>query len=164
MATRGNIRVVLKEEDRNRAMKFVPNEKQADDLSHEVWGNAHRKVGVWETVNPGGKEALMIYHHWDSYIEGLGATLFNEYNTYEDALNLVLGGDCSTINKTYFPYATCEGEDWDSIQPKPIDESHKQEEEYDYMFKDGMWYVRGGYSGDCDDWTPLGIFLKKGDE
>jgi hypothetical protein len=163
MATRSNIRVILKEEDRNRDMKFVPNEKQADDLSHEVWGNEHKKVGSWETVNPGGKEALVIYHHWDGYIEGLGHTLFHEYNSYEEALNLVLGGDCSTINGTYTPYAAREGEDWDTIQPTPVDENYPMQEEYDYMFKDDKWYVRGGYDEGCDDWTPLEEYMKEGE-
>ena len=32
MATRSNIRVILKEEDRNKDLKFTPNEQQAKDL------------------------------------------------------------------------------------------------------------------------------------
>ena len=162
MSTRSNIRVILKEEDRNRDMKFVPNEKQAKDLSDRTWGPEHLENGMWETVNPEWKEALIIYHHWDGYIDGLGETLYNEYNSYEEALNLVLGGDCSTINDAYTPYAAREGEDWEGVKPRAVDEKHRQEEEYDYMFKDGKWYVRGGYSEGCDDWTPLEKYMNKG--
>lgn len=158
MATRSYIRVILKEEDRNRDMKFSPNEKQKKSLEEKPW-RRETKEGCWEAVNAEGKEALIIYHHWDGYIDALGETLFKEYNSYEEALNLVLGGDCSTINGTYTPYAVREGEDWDGIKPRAIDEKYPRKEEYDYMFKDDQWYVRGGYDEGCDDWTPLEKFM-----
>ena len=160
MATRSYIRVILKEEDRNRDMKFVPNEKQSKDLADKPWGN-ETKEGCWETINAGGKEALIIYHQWDGYIDCVGETLYKEYNNYYDALNLVLGGDVSTINDTYTPYAAREGEDWDSIQPKAVNEGHPCEEEYDYMFKDGEWFVRSLYDSQCETWTPLSKFCGK---
>lgn len=159
MATRSNIRVVLKEEDRNKDLKFAPNEQQAEDLKENEWGVDQLEEGMWETVNPEGAEALMIYHHWDGYIKGVGKTLIEKYNSYEDALNLVLGGDCSSINRIYTPYATRKCEDWESIKPRSISENHKMEEEYDYMFKGDQWYVRGGYDEGCDDWTPLEKFF-----
>lgn len=159
MATRSNIRVILREEDRNKDLKFTPNEQQAEDLLKNEWGRDQLEEGMWETVNPEGAEALMIYHHWDGYIKGVGKTLIEKYNSYEDALNLVLGGDCSSINETYAPYATRKCEDWESIKPRPISENHKMEEEYDYMFKGDQWYVRGGYDEGCDDWTPLQKFF-----
>ena len=160
MATRSYIRVILKEEDRNRDMKFVPNEKQSKDLADKPWGN-ETKEGCWETVNAGGKEALIIYHHWDGYIDGVGETLYKEYNNYDDALNLVLGGDVSTINDTYTPYAAREGEDWESVKTNAVDENHPCEEDYDYMFKDGKWFVRSLYDSKCEDWTPLSKFCGK---
>ena len=160
MATRSNIRVVLKEEDRNKDLKFVPNEQQAEDLKKNEWGRDQIEEGMWETVNPGGAEALMIYHHWDGYIDGVGETLYKKYNSYEEALNLVLGGDCSSINGTYTPYATRKGEDWDGIKPAQISEDHRIEEEYDYMFKDDKWYVRSAYDKVCKEWTPLEKLIK----
>ena len=162
MSTRCNIRVILKEEDRNKFLKFTPNEQQADDLRENQWGvdQLNEDEGMWEPVNPDGAEALMIYHHWDGYIEGVGQTLYKKYNSYEDALNLVLGGDCSSINGTYTPYATRKCEDWESIKPKPISENHKMEEEYDYMYKDDKWYVRAAYNERYEDWTPLEEALK----
>ena len=160
MSTRSNIRVILKEEDRNKDLKFTPNEQQADDLKEDEWGVDQLNEGMWEPVNPDGAESLMIYHHWDGYIEGVGKTLVEKYNSYEDALNLVLGGDCSSINGTYTPYANRKGEEWECIKPRPVSESHKMEEEYDYMYKDDKWYVRAAYDERYEDWTPLEEALK----
>jgi hypothetical protein len=156
MSTRSNIRVILKEEDRNRDMKFDPEMITPKN----AWGD-DQVDGKWDTVNPGGAEALIIYHHWDGYPEGVGATLVKDYNDYDKVLNLVLGGDCSTINDGYCPYATRKREDWDSIQPRAVNANHGMEEEYDYMFKDGKWFVRGGYDDDLEDWTELEGYLNK---
>ena len=169
MATRSNIRVILKEEDRNKDMKFNPELIGKDSMglykiNDKEWGSDQIEVenGSWETVNPNGKPALSIYHHWDGYPEGVGVTLIKQYNTYEKALNLMLGGDCSTINDSYTPYALRKGEDWDTIEPQKIDEGKGIGEEWDYMFKDGEWYVRDGY--DPVDWTLLTETLKKREE
>ena len=156
MSTRSNIRVILKEEDRNRDMKFNPEMIEIEN----TWEDEQLETGVWETVNPEGKEALIVYHHWDGYPDGVGDTLLNEYNDYDKALNLVLGGDVSTINGRYTPYATRKGEDWDSIQPEAVNEDYPCKEEYDYMFKDGEWFVRSRYDEECEDWTPLAKFMK----
>lgn len=158
MATRSYIRVILKEEDRNKDMKFNPslideNDEYGIDLNE--WGRDQLDIehGTWETVNPEGQEALRIYHHWDGYPSGVGDTLVKYYNTYEKALNLMLGGDCSTINGKYSPYALRKSEDWESIKPTPIKENKAVSEEYDYMFKDGEWYVRAMYGDDLENWT-----------
>ena len=39
---------------------------------------------------------LSVYHHWDSYPDGLGAKLATDYNTKEKAAELIDGGDIST--------------------------------------------------------------------
>lgn len=160
MSTRSFIRVILKEEDRNRDMMFTPNAQQAIDLENKPWYK-EVKEGCWEKVNAHGKEALRIYHHWDGYIEGVGETLYENYNTYEDALNLVLGGDVSTINDTYTPYATRMGEEWENIKPQAIDEDAPINEDYDYMFKDGEWFVRSLYDETCEEWTSLKDIFEK---
>ena len=161
MSTRSNIRVILKEEDRNRDLKFVPNKQQSSDMSGNAWGVDQLDKGAWETVNAGGAEALMIYHHFDGYIKGVGKTLIENYNSYEDALNLVLGGDCSSINGSYCSYATRKGEDWEGIQPKAIDENLPAKNEYDYMFKGDKWFVRALYNEEYKDWTPLDEAVEK---
>jgi hypothetical protein len=155
MATRSNIRVILKEEDRNRNMKFNPEMLEIKN----TWGD-EQCDGAWEAVNPEGKEALIIYHHWDGYPEGVGKTLVEKYNDYDSALNLILGGDISSINGKYSPYAVRKGEEWDAIKPAVVDKDYPQQEEYDYMFDDGKWYVRGGYDEDLEDWVLLETVLK----
>lgn len=170
MATRSFIRVILKEEDRNREMYFDPtlieNESDEYTFSRNEWGNEQLSIdlGLWEHVNPEGAEALRIYHHWDGYPEGVGDTLIHRFNTYEKALNLVLGGDCSTINGKYSPYALRRSEDWESIKPTPIEEKKGIDEEYDYMFKDGKWYVRAMYGRKLKHWTLVEEVLKEGEK
>lgn len=170
MATRSYIRVILKEEDRNKDMKFNPSLIGDESGKYEIglneWGRDQLDVehGTWETVNPNGAEALKIYHHWDGYPEGVGDTLVNIYDTYEKALNLVLGGDCSTINGTYNPYALRKCEDWKDIKPLAISEKEGVDEEYDYMFKDGEWYVRAMYGNKLKNWMLLTRVLEEGEE
>lgn len=64
------------------------------------------------------------------------------FNTYDKALNLVLGGSCSAIgnNGGIVRYATREGEKWDFIKPNQGDNPKAlAEEEYNYLFEDGKW-------------------------
>ena len=157
MATRSNIRVILKEEDRNKDMKFNP---EMVNIKDNAWRGYRLETGLWEEVNAGGKDAFIIYHHWDGYPEGVGKTLLNEYNDYDKALNLVLGGDASTINGGYEGYALREGENWEDIKPRAVDESYAYMEEYDYMFKDGKWFVKSAYGDKLNDWTELETVLK----
>lgn len=166
MATRSNIRVILKEEDRNREMKFNPeligrNSDGKYFIYGGTWGKNQLTIenALWSPVNPNGVEALRIYHHWDGYPEGVGKTLLEHYNSYEDALNLMLGGYCSSINDSYSPYALREIENWESIQPDTIDENSGICEEWDYMFKDGEWFVRDGY--EIKDWMSLSEYFYK---
>ena len=170
MATRSYIRVILKEEDRNKDMKFNPSLIGDESGNYEIrrneWGSDQLDTehGMWETVNPNGAEALRIYHHWDGYPDGVGQTLVSLYNSYEKALNLVLGGDCSTINEAYNPYALRKSEEWKYIKPESISERVSLAEEYDYMFKDGEWYVRAMYDDNLADWTLVTKVLKEGEK
>ena len=81
MSTRSNIRVILKEEDRNRDMKFNPEMIEIKN----TWGKGQQlETGLWETVNPDGHDTLIVYHHWDGYPEGIGQALLEDYNDYDD--------------------------------------------------------------------------------
>ncbi len=157
MATRSYIRVILKEEDRNRDMKFNPEMIKIEN----TWGDEQLDIEPWTDINPEGKDALMIYHHWDGYPDGVGETLLSEYNDYDKALNLVLGGDVSTINDKYAPYALREGEEWEDVAPKAVDEDELTNEDYEYMFKDGKWYVRSDWDRDMNEWTELSGVLEE---
>ena len=86
MATRSNIRVILKEEDRDREMYFDPTLIGNDSngqykISLNEWGKEQLSIAqsLWEHVNPNGAEALRIYHHWDGYPEGVGETLISKF-------------------------------------------------------------------------------------
>lgn len=157
MATRSNIRVILKEEDRNRDMKFNPEMIEIKN----TWGKGQQlETGLWETVNPDGHDTLIVYHHWDGYPEGIGQALLEDYNDYDKALNLVLGGDISSAVGDYSPYALREGESWDGIKPQAVNFDERQHNEYDYMFFKDKWFVRDCYSEEIKDWTPLEEYLE----
>lgn len=57
------------------------------------------------------KKYLGIYCHHDGYPNGVGSELVNKYNNFNSALNLILGGDCSSIVKNLIRYATRESEE-----------------------------------------------------
>ena len=92
-------------------------------------------------VELSGKYAQIYVHH-DGYLEGVGKVLIKEYSTYDEALNLVLGGDASSIVDDYCPYASFKYEDWETIKPDMYDEIPPCEEEYQYMFNLGYWWYR----------------------
>ena len=42
---------------------------------------------------------LTVYSHWNGYLEGVGAILFNHYNSQEAAEALIKGGNISSLGK-----------------------------------------------------------------
>lgn len=90
--------------------------------------------------NNGQIKYLSIYNHSDGYINnGVGGELFEHYNTYDKVLELLNWGDCSYVGS---PYIKRDGESWRNVQPKLFDEIPQVEEDFQYLFKDGEWYVR----------------------
>lgn len=94
---------------------------------------------------------IAIYHHWDGYIEHLGAELKKRYTTIEDILNLVAFGSMSAIlGDTINPYACRShhyGATWWHYKPIQKDNLNDiQKEEYNYLFKEGKWFVQDGRS------------------
>jgi hypothetical protein len=90
-----------------------------------------------------------IYHHWDGYPEGVGDTLTRRFNTYEDALNLLLYGDESSINSSVciIPYILrgCGYKKKEDTPPNLYNKilsnlGETNWAEYVYLFKDGEWY------------------------
>lgn len=95
-----------------------------------------------------------IYHHWDGYPDGVGETLVNKFNTYEEALNLMLFGDQSTINREdeLLPYwlrgaGYKKSEDTPPMLESkiPMDLGKTHWAEYVYLFKNGEWYFDRAY-------------------
>lgn len=151
MATRSNICLILNKEDIGKVVKFdikkLPNGVSCND----EFVNQIQEVTLEKPV-------LEIYHHWDGYPEGVGATLIEKYNDYDTILNLLLGGDASSINDdNVCQYCAWRGEDWESVKPEQLD-NPSLKEEYLYKFENSVWYFKDGY--DYEDWTNLEEYLK----
>lgn len=110
-----------------------------------------------------------IYCHWDGYIDGVGATLAHHYTSEEKVRLLISLGvisslkkytghwqSANSLNHTFdqpmkdvtVAYHRDRGEDLDIL--KESSQVDTIQEEYNYVFVNGTWYVafedtRGGY-------------------
>lgn len=114
MSTRSNIAIKLKDKDINKVFMNYTN-------GHEYEFKPQKKY-------------LQIYCHWDGYPEGVGENLRQNFSTYEEALNLILEGDCSTPGEPY----TSRGEHYSDLMPREMDYP-ELEEEFLYIFEDDKW-------------------------
>ena len=96
---------------------------------------------------------LSVYHHWDGYPSWLGKKLREKYNTRESIIELISGGDISTLESKH---------DWNlnPIEPRPLYYSERGENcpaqsagnfqgyidqtrscggEFCYLFRNGKW-------------------------
>lgn len=150
MATRSNICLVLKKEDIGKIMKFDETKLPKNVTCNNKFLNMVEEVTLEKPV-------LEIYHHWDGYPKGVGKTLLEQYNDYNTILNLLLGGDASSINgDDVCQYCAGVGEDWEGVKPKQLDKPLLKEE-YLYKFENGVWYFRDIYEN--TDWTNLEEYL-----
>lgn len=131
MSTRSNISIKIKDEDLGRQITHLSD----------------------NTVVTLGKY-MTIYCHSDGYVDGVGKALYDEYNSYEKVLNLILEGDCSSIGVPYYKW-----EKYSDNKPKGSMERPKINEEYLYVFEDGEWYVSSEKHPDFNG--ELIIFLNK---
>ena len=106
-----------------------------------------------------GNEYRTVYCHWDGYLEGVGKTLLNHYNSQELAEELVKEGDMSCIGeKCSCPeghsyenqvngYTVYYGRDRGEKRTgyKVSEQRPKLSEEYLYVFEDGKWFVFSEY-------------------
>ena len=121
MATRSNIAIILKEED--KASVFAELNERLEEA-----GNNRFRYGK------DNGNVLQIYCHWDGYPEGVGKDLLSHFNSYDAALKLILEGDHSTPHESY----TSMGEDW--VSNRPVQRIQPRRcEEYLYVFKNGTW-------------------------
>lgn len=150
MATRSTISLKIAESDKGKVFHFDEN-KLPYNLTCE--NKCIDKVGDVKIE----KDYLTIYHHWDGYPYGVGETLVENFNDYGSILNLMCGGDASSINgEKICQYCAWRGEDWDIVQPKQSDEEPSVTEEYAYLFKDGKWLFKGD---EVEEWTDLKEYL-----
>ena len=139
MSTNSNIIVKVKKDDINCLMLF---DAKKLDAPENYWDKGvSNKKGVEQAVDI-TKDYIGTYCHWDGYLEGVGSVLKEHFNTYDKALNLVLGGSCSSLgdNGDIIRFATRKGENWDNIKPKQSnDPISLAKQEYNYLFEDGKW-------------------------
>ena len=126
MATRSNIAIILKEEDKVRVFAEL-NERLEEAGERFRYGADNGNV-------------LQIYCHYDGYLQGVGKELLNSFNSYDKVLNLILDGDVSYIEEGYAKHYVELGEDWESNRPEQKTEPRRNQD-YLYVFKDGVWKI-----------------------
>lgn len=153
MATRGTIIIKIKDEDLGKKVKVNPTYLTTNSNMIKYYETKCFEVEL-------SKKYAEIYQHWDSYPDGLGASLVKYWDTYDKALNLILGGDASSVGDEVMSYVTMEniGKEYKDLQPKFYDECPPVREEYQYLFDDGKWYVRGDYK--IKDWMLVSEYLE----
>ena len=153
MATRATITLKIKDEDLNKTKKF-----DIDKLPENTSYNDDCIENLQEvTLN---KPYISIYHHFDGYPGGLGVTLFTKFNDYDKTLNILLGGDASSINgDTIIQYCPAyQDEDWDSTKPDLTDEIPVANQDYQYYFDSEKWWFR---CYEKTKWNDLEKFLRE---
>lgn len=126
MSTRSNIAIILKEEDKARVFAKL-NKRLEESGDRFRYGMDNGNV-------------LQIYCHYDGYLNGVGKELLNSFNSYDEALKLILKGDASYIEKGRSKHYVGLGGDWRSNRPEQKTEPRRHED-YLYVFKDGNWKI-----------------------
>lgn len=150
MSTPSRIILKVRKEDVGRKIKFDPTklpiplkEWIETDENGKVWLDRRGK-NLCRAVTIKG-DYIGIYCHWDGNLDGVGETLKEQFNDYETALNLLVGGFCSDIASGHVAhYANRDIDKWRNI--KPIQGSFNKVYEnmygqYNYLFEDGVWKV-----------------------
>jgi hypothetical protein len=105
-----------------------------------------------------------IYCHWDGYISNNGKLLNDHYTNLEIIEELVSGGSLSILDERIKPigdhsfdnqesgtcvyYGRDRGEDELDVSPNVFQSVYRylsdyQEQEFNYLFKNGEWFVDG---------------------
>ena len=140
MSTRANIAIFLKEEDRFKPLNF--NDIRFDDVRPKLHSNNLQLnfndvyCNENETTD---NYVLEIYNHHDGYPDHLFSVLKRYYNSYEQALALILAGNTSFVGKNYTD-AYAPFESYESTAPIPL-KTPQLDEEYLYVFKDDEWIM-----------------------
>jgi len=89
-------------------------------------------------------QVASVYCHFDGYLEGVGRTLAESWNSKEDAMRLIVGGGCMrALDHTLERCDFFENEPFEMFSS--IDEfvgtMASSDIEYLYLFVDGRWVV-----------------------
>jgi hypothetical protein len=95
---------------------------------------------------------LAVYCHWDGYLQGVGQTLVENYNTEENILDLLALGDISSLGKVIrekSPQSTTfYGRDLGEFEATSLifkseadflEEYYNRGAEYCYLFQNNQW-------------------------
>ena len=142
MSTHSAIILKVKESDKGKTFKFDETKLPTKLIGWDDYGE--KDEDKCRNVTLSG-DYIGVYCHWDGYPSGVGEALKNNFKTYEDVLNLIVGGFCSSVeDKGVKHYANRKGEKWDWIKPIQGSISHLSinlDFEYLYVFENNSWKV-----------------------
>lgn len=153
MSTPCRIIVKINKEDIGKIKKFdlcklpIPYGEWINrDPNGKICRNEVAETPIYENVTLNG-EYIGVYCHWDGDTNSTGRILKNNFNTYEQVLNLVLGGAISGIaSGQLHHYANRQdethGETWEDIEPIQGTLDHIRENiygQYEHIFENGKW-------------------------
>lgn len=168
MGTRCHIFIKLKEEDKDKTCRIDLNKLP---LAHHISPDLVQDVYIKKDAN-----YLGIYDSLEGYPDGVGRVLYEQFNTYNAALNLILGGNVINITGDYWDPFLSESMGWGFDEPSQIFEITKNLPgaiEYIYLF-DGQWWFSNTNNSYLDlgkngkviltagdtSWISLGWYLK----
>ena len=138
MSTRSSILIRLHDYDFGATLKVKKEFALVHGLSENVINN-----DIEDIVIPLSSDTkyLGIYCHHDGYPEYMAVMLYQHYNNYDDALNLILCGDTSTIEDLHTEAYVSRGEYWEFVCPTQFKEPDvvTSDAEYIYVFENGRW-------------------------
>jgi hypothetical protein len=91
-------------------------------------------------------EIKSIYCHWDGYLSNNGKILFENYTTLDKVKELISLGELSSLKETIEEtkensYHIKQNENINIVTSSDVKEYSKVFEEYNYLFKDNVWYL-----------------------
>lgn len=115
------------------------------------------------------KKFIGIYHHWDGEPQGVGRSLIKNFNTYKEALNLMLyGGESWITGGSVRPYMLRSGKYISDDKNEngnlpmledeiPTDLAFSCWSDYVYLFANGEWLWSSAFDHDSNgyEWQPL---------
>lgn len=135
MSTHASILIELKDEHKN--CKLVQDQTFIETYTKRSLIHTP-EIDVSKSTN-----FLGIYCHHDGYPSGVGESLRKLFNTYDLALNLILGGDTSSIGEFVDYYNLFPNEEWKNIQPRQLKEMNSLcSPSYLYIFMNDRWLIQ----------------------
>lgn len=151
MSTPSRIILKLDKKDVGRFKKFDADKLP---LPYEDWACRDKDGSVWRDESCPCKckrvklvgDYIGIYCHWDGDKSSTGATLKRHFKTYDEVLNLLVGGFASGISCGHVKhYANRNISDWEEIKPiqGSLDDIRNNiYGQYEYIFEDGKWHCK----------------------